>query len=131
MRKLNARASPGLDAIAAPFINYAEKRVSAVSGRGTDKNVLAPYIARLFAAMMEKADIPACWKVARITALYKEGSVLDPGKYCMLAVSGTLHKLYANILREVVTGWCQKENKIPDTQFAAHFHSTALAACCS
>eukprot|EP00983_Pelagomonas_calceolata_P135433 1162152-Pelagomonas_calceolata.AAC.8 len=59
--------------------------------RGTDKiNVLAPYIVRLFAAMMEKAAILACWKVAKITPLYKEGSVLDPGNYRMLAVSGTL-----------------------------------------
>eukprot|EP00983_Pelagomonas_calceolata_P010763 347823-Pelagomonas_calceolata.AAC.1 len=62
MRKLNARTSPGFDAVAAPFIEYAEKRVPAVNGRGTDRmnvNVLALYIARLFAAMMERAEIPA------------------------------------------------------------------------
>eukprot|EP00983_Pelagomonas_calceolata_P055761 1144279-Pelagomonas_calceolata.AAC.3 len=53
-RKMNARASPGFYAIAVPSINYAEKRVPAVSGRGADEiNVLAPYIARLFAVMME------------------------------------------------------------------------------
>eukprot|EP00983_Pelagomonas_calceolata_P022255 700075-Pelagomonas_calceolata.AAC.1 len=67
--------------------------------------------------MMERAEIPACWKVARITPLYKKGSVLDPGNYCMLAVSGTLYRLYANVLREVVAGWCKEKHKIPDTQF--------------
>mmetsp|Transcript_418 Transcript_418/g.1002 ORF Transcript_418/g.1002 Transcript_418/m.1002 type:complete len:905 (+) Transcript_418:594-3308(+) len=118
MGKLNARTSPGFDAVAAPFTKYAEKRVPAVNGGGTDRmNVLAPYIARLFAAMMERAEIPACWKVAKITPLYKKGSVLDPGNYRMLAVSGTLYRLYANVLREVVTGWCKDKNKIPDTQF--------------
>jgi len=60
MRRLNPRTSPGFGAIAAPFLKYAEKRVPAVNGRGTEKiNVLAPYVARLFAAMMEKAEIPA------------------------------------------------------------------------
>eukprot|EP00983_Pelagomonas_calceolata_P062090 1147131-Pelagomonas_calceolata.AAC.12 len=46
---------------AAALFNYAEGRFPAGSGRGTDKmNVLAPYIVRLFAAMMEKAEIPSC-----------------------------------------------------------------------
>eukprot|EP00983_Pelagomonas_calceolata_P049211 1141400-Pelagomonas_calceolata.AAC.3 len=59
--------------------------------------------------MVEKAEIPAFWKMAKITPLYKKGSVLDPGNYCMLAVNGTLYRTYANVLREVVTGWCQKK----------------------
>eukprot|EP00983_Pelagomonas_calceolata_P002202 74931-Pelagomonas_calceolata.AAC.1 len=72
---MNAKTSPGFDAIAAPFIKNAEKRVPAVSGRGTDEMyVLAPYIARLFAVVMEKAEISACWKVAKITPLHKKGS---------------------------------------------------------
>jgi len=37
MRKLNVRASPGFDCIAAPFIKYAEKEVPAVNGRGVEK----------------------------------------------------------------------------------------------
>eukprot|EP00983_Pelagomonas_calceolata_P015911 504554-Pelagomonas_calceolata.AAC.1 len=86
---VNLKLSPGFDAqqaVAAPFIKYAEKRVPAVNGSGTDRmNLLAPYIARLFAAMMERAKIPACWKVAKITPLYKKGSMLDPGNYRMLA----------------------------------------------
>eukprot|EP00983_Pelagomonas_calceolata_P100475 1158571-Pelagomonas_calceolata.AAC.9 len=49
--------------------------------------------------MMEKTEIPACWKVSKITLLYKKGSVLDPRNYaclqsvapctgCMLTFSG-------------------------------------------
>eukprot|EP00983_Pelagomonas_calceolata_P125006 1161171-Pelagomonas_calceolata.AAC.17 len=101
MRKLNANISL-----------YAERRVPAASGRGTDRmNVLAPYIARLFAAMMEKAEILACWKI--------EGSALDPGNYSMPAISCTfkLYRPYADVLMEVVTRWCQGKNKIPNAQF--------------
>ena len=48
MRKLNVRASPGFDCIAAPFIKYAEREVPAANGSGVEKmNVLAPYFARL------------------------------------------------------------------------------------
>eukprot|EP00983_Pelagomonas_calceolata_P046419 1140157-Pelagomonas_calceolata.AAC.2 len=80
--KMNAKTSPVFDAIAAPFIKYTEIRVPAVSGRGTEKiKVLAPYFARLFAVMMEKAEIPACWKVAKVIPLNKKGSVLDPRIY--------------------------------------------------
>eukprot|EP00983_Pelagomonas_calceolata_P075850 1153183-Pelagomonas_calceolata.AAC.1 len=71
--------TPGFDAIAALFIQYARRRIAAADGRGMDRmNVLAPHIARLFAAMMEKAEILPCWKTAKMSPLYKEGSVLDP-----------------------------------------------------
>jgi len=38
----------------------------------------------------------------------------------MLAVSGTLYRLHANILRELVTKWCVENRKVPDTQFGFH-----------
>jgi len=73
MRKLNVRASPGFDCIAALFIKYAEKEVPAVNGHGVEKtNVLAPYFARSFALMMEKAQISEMWKAAKVTPLHRE-----------------------------------------------------------
>jgi len=35
----------------------------------------------------------------------------------MLVVSGTIYRLYVNVLRVYATERCQKNNKIPDTQF--------------
>jgi len=32
-------------------------------------------------------------------------------------LSGALYRLYANILRELVTKWCVENRKVPDTQF--------------
>ena len=43
----------------------------------------------------------------------------DPANYRMLAVNGVLYRLYANVVREVVTQWCVQEGgKVPDNQFA-------------
>jgi len=80
-------------------------------------NVLAPYFARFFALMMEKAQIPESWKAARITPLHKKGPVLDLNNHRMVAVSGTMYRLYVNVLRVYVIEWCQRNNKIPVTQF--------------
>jgi len=79
--------------------------------------MLAPYCARFSALMMEKAQILEMWKAAKVTPLHKRGPVLDPNNYRMLAVSGTMYRLYVNVLRVYVTEWCQKNNKKPDTQF--------------
>eukprot|EP00983_Pelagomonas_calceolata_P014958 475143-Pelagomonas_calceolata.AAC.1 len=35
--------------------------------------------------MMEKAEIPTCWKAAKLTPLHKKGSLLDPANFRMLA----------------------------------------------
>ncbi len=80
-------------------------------------NVLAPYFARFFALMMEKAQIPEMWNAAKVTPLHKRGPVLDPNNYHMLAVTSTMDRLYVNVLRVYVTEWCQKNNKICDRQF--------------
>ncbi len=44
----------------------------------------------------------------------------------MLAVSGTLDRLYANVLRDLVTSWCEAKKKIPDTQFGFYLCRNTL-----
>jgi len=58
--------------------------------------------------------------VLLLPPLHKRGPVLDPNNYRMLAVSGTMYRLYVNVLRVYVTEWCQKNNKINDTQFGSY-----------
>jgi len=116
--KMNAQASPGFDCVAAPFIKYAVVQRLRPSGRGYDRvNVLEPYIAQLFKLLFEKARIPDDWKKAKLAPVYKKGAFLDPNNYRMLAVSGTMYRMYANVLRALITDWCMSERKIPDTQF--------------
>jgi len=93
--------------VAAPFIKHAVVIRPRTEGRGTERvNVLVPYFGRLVKLLHDKACIPACWKHAKLTPLYKKGPLLDPNSYRMLAVSGTMYRVYANVVRSMVTDWC-------------------------
>eukprot|EP00983_Pelagomonas_calceolata_P032340 1014783-Pelagomonas_calceolata.AAC.1 len=75
-----------------------------VNGRGTEQvNVLVPYIALLFKLFYGKARIPESWKKAKLTPLYKKGPLIEPNSYRVLAVSVTMYRLYANVIRPLVT----------------------------
>ena len=39
------------------------------------------------------------------------------GYYRMIAVSEVMYRIFANVLKDLVTEWCVKKGKIPDTQF--------------
>ena len=104
--KMIASSSPGFEA---PFLKYA------YPGDEKDKNVIVPYLAKLFHVALSEKRLPACWRQAKISPLYKKGSKLDPNHYRMLAVSGTLYRLYPNSLRELATKWCVENRKVPDT----------------
>jgi len=43
-------------------------------------------------------SLPKMWKAAEVTPLRKRGLVLDPNNFCMLAVNGTMYRLYVNVL---------------------------------
>eukprot|EP00983_Pelagomonas_calceolata_P078044 1154115-Pelagomonas_calceolata.AAC.2 len=95
---MNGCASPGFDEIAAPFIKGAV--------------VLRPKL-----NVRDKAHIPACWKHAKLILLYQREPLLNPNSYCMLAVSGTRYRMYANVARALLTDWCQEANKTSDSLF--------------
>jgi len=119
--KMNGRASPGIDCKAASFIKNAIVVWPKPNGRGSERvNVLAPYIAQLFNLLYEKACISACWKQAKLSPLYKMGPLvrlLATNNYRMLAVSGTMYRMYANVVRLLLTEWCAATGQIPDTQY--------------
>ena len=46
--------------------------------------------------------IPVCWKQAKLGPLYKRGPLLDPNNYRMLAVRGTMYRMYANVIRSLI-----------------------------
>ena len=74
-------------------------------------------MSRLFKVLLTESKVPACWKVAKLSPIHKKGEVLEPGTYRMIAVSGVMYRVYANVLKNLVTDWCVKKGKIPDTQF--------------
>ncbi len=115
---MKGSSSSGSDMVTTPFLKYAVCYVPRAEGRGFDAvHVLLPLLAQLFLLSFETARVPADWKVAKIILLYKKGPMLDPNSYRMLAVSGTMYRLYANVIRSLLTTWCISKCKIPDTQF--------------
>ena len=88
IKKMNGRASPGFDCVAAPFIKHAVVIRPRTEGRGTERvNVLVPYFGRLFKLLHDKACIPACWKHARLTPYTRRGhSLTQTAIACWLCV---------------------------------------------
>jgi hypothetical protein len=46
----------------------------------------------------------------RYSPIHKKGEVLNPGNYRMIAVSGVMYRIFANVLKDLVTDWmvCEK-----------------------
>ncbi|KAJ9505081.1 hypothetical protein QJQ45_013628 [Haematococcus lacustris] len=112
LRELNNDTAPGLDGVPAPFIKHAR-----TVEEGATTYLLLPLLATWFHSMMRTGNIPAAWKVARISPLFKDTDPTDPNKYRMLAVSSVLYRLYANVLRHVLTAWCMTHKVLPAEQF--------------
>jgi len=70
--KMIASSSPGFEAFSAPFLKYA------YPGDEEDKNMIVPYLANLFHVALSEKCIPACWKKAKISPLYKKALSLIP-----------------------------------------------------
>eukprot|EP00983_Pelagomonas_calceolata_P057301 1145012-Pelagomonas_calceolata.AAC.1 len=95
-KKLSAGASPGFDGIPIPFLKYACLPIE--RGRKVDYvNALVPLIACMLEVFLSDANIPACWKVAKLSPLHKKGAMSNPGNYRRIAVSGVLHLKHAVI----------------------------------
>jgi len=100
------------------FIKCACKRVPKHNERSWENvNVLVPHIAALFKLLIAKANITWSWKEAKLTPIHKKGPVAQPGNYRMIAISGTLYRLYSNLLCSMIQDWCIQHNKILDTQY--------------
>jgi hypothetical protein len=106
---MSADTAAGFDGLPASFLKFAST--------ADDSHVLLPLLSLWFARLLDLGQVPTDWKCARISPLFKEGDPADPSKYRMLAVSSVLYRLFANVLRHVLTGWCKEHKAIPDEQF--------------
>ena len=86
--KLNGRASPGFDCVAASFIKNAVVIRPKPDGRGSERvNVLAPYIAQLFNLLYDKVCIPTCWKRSSALCIRKAPFWTPTITACWLSVA--------------------------------------------
>jgi hypothetical protein len=124
-------SATGDDGIGPAFIKHADLGGTA----HTPDHVLAPLLGRLFRAVLCSGHVPAAWKVARLTPLFKKGDRSDPSNYRLIAVSLVVYRLFAGVVNTLLTRWCQKENVFPKEQFgfslveAAKFVLRHLSQC--
>ena len=100
-----------------------------LDGKFKRVNVLVPLMPRLFRVLLSESKVPACWKVAKLSPIHKKGEVLNPGNYRMIAVSGVMYRIFANVLKDLVADRCVKKGKIPDTQFGFFPGRSTLQPC--
>ena len=62
--------------------------------------MLVPLMARLFRVLLSESKVPACWKVAKLSPIHKKWEVLNPGNFRMIAVSGVIYRIFANVLKD-------------------------------
>jgi hypothetical protein len=121
LSKMNTSSSPGFESFTMPFIKHATIKEGKES-----VNVVTPLVTQLFHLALNKKCVPAEWKKAKITPNHKKGVKLDPNNYRIIAVSRTLYRLYANVLRYFMTTWCDEKKKIPGTQYGFYPNRNTL-----
>ena len=47
----------------------------------------------------------------------KKVQLRPPKNYCLLAINGCIYRLFANVVRDLLTDWALAEHQIPDSQF--------------
>ena len=112
---MNLQPSPGFDPFSTSFIKHAEKTIQDDRGKSHTENVLLPLLTDLFHLFL--SDTPHLWNKVKTTPLHKKGPTTSPKKYCLLAINGCIYKLFASVVRDLLTDWALAEHQIPDSQF--------------
>ncbi|KAJ9533833.1 hypothetical protein QJQ45_026921 [Haematococcus lacustris] len=115
VRTMTGKTGKAVKAVTAPFRAFREQRVVLEAARQTTHNGVEVLCRGTWHGRLP--PIPAAWKVARISPLFKNTDPTDPNKYRMLAVSSVLYRLYANVLRHVMTAWSMAHKVLPAEQF--------------
>jgi hypothetical protein len=114
---MNVQSSPGFDPFSTSFIKHAEKTVQDDRGKRHTENVLLPLLTDLFHLFLSDSITPHLWNKVKITPLHKKGPTTSPKIYRLLAINGCIYRLFANVVRDLLTDWALAEHQIPDSQF--------------
>ena len=125
-RRLKVDTAAGFDGLLAPFVKHAVFKWGPKPEE--QRHVLAPLLGKLFHCMLSRGVAPSAWKVARLSPIHKKDDVCVPDNYRMIAVNGVLYRVYANVVRELLTKWSVATGAVPDTQFAFYLGRNAQQA---
>jgi hypothetical protein len=71
----------------------------------------------MFFACHQRGSVPAAWKVARLSPIFKKGDASSCESYRMIAVNSVLYRLYAGVQRDLLTSWAVRAGAISESQF--------------
>ena len=103
VRKLKNNSAPGLDNITPFFL----------------KNVLAQIaqpLTKLFKVSLDEGVLPADWKTAYITPIFKKGDVQSASNYRPVSLTSVLCKILERIIREQMLTYLNRNNLLPQQQ---------------
>eukprot|EP00983_Pelagomonas_calceolata_P010943 354079-Pelagomonas_calceolata.AAC.4 len=114
-KKIKGSASPGFDEIAAPFTKCAVVLLPTLNRQGTEGvSVLEPFFLKSFSSrFMTSRSFLLAGSMEKLSANFEKGPLHNTNSYCMLAIRGTVYRMYANVAHGLFTDLCQEANKTP------------------
>ncbi len=79
--------------------------------------MLLPLLTNLVKLLLRDGLLPMAWKKTKIAPIHKKSEHSLPQNYRLIAINGCIYRLYANMLRDLLTKWALAEHQISDTQF--------------
>jgi hypothetical protein len=110
------QSSPGFGPFSTSFIKHAEKKIQDDRGKRHTENVLLPLLTDSFHLFLSDGVTPHLWNKVKITPLHKKGPTTSPKNYRLLTINGCIYRLFANVVRDLLTDWASAEHQIPDSQ---------------
>jgi len=105
------------DPFSTSFIKHAEKAIQDGRGKRHTENVLLPLLTDLFHLFLSDGVTSHLSNKVKITPLHKKSPNTSPKNYRLLAINGCILRLFANVVRDMLTDWALAEHQIPDSQF--------------
>jgi hypothetical protein len=103
IHELKPESVPGLDGIAPQLLKELTDEIS-------------PALASIFTKSLEEGVIPADWKEANVTPIFKKGAKSAPGNYRPVSLTSVACKLMESIIRDEMTNHLEANNLINKSQ---------------
>ena len=77
---------------------------------------MAPLLTFIFQSSLDQGKLPADWKLANITPLYKKGSRTDPANYRPISLTSVCCKMLEHIIYSSIFSHLERHNVLCDSQ---------------
>ena len=80
-------------------------------------HVVAVPLSRVIQKALEEGKFPKLWKAARVLPTHKKGKKSAVGNYRPISILPSFSKVFETILKNTLTGYLERNNILPDSQF--------------